>query len=74
MKLKKQQLAAKLPSAELRFKQVLLQLPFFCLITTIEKKRKEKTTPFSVNLMRSQVLYWAAQVPYHYLYFVHGSY
>jgi len=26
-----------------------------------EKKRKEKTTPFGVNLMRSQVLYWAAQ-------------
>ncbi len=25
------------------------------------KKRKEKTTPFSVNLMRSQVLYQAAQ-------------
>ncbi len=27
----------------------------------LEKKRKEKTTPFSVNLMRSQVLYRAAQ-------------
>ena len=26
-----------------------------------EKKRKEKTTPFGVNLMRSQVLYQAAQ-------------
>ncbi len=26
-----------------------------------EKKRKEKTTPFGVNLMRSQVLYRAAQ-------------
>ena len=25
------------------------------------RKRKEKTTPFGVNLMRSQVLYWAAQ-------------
>ena len=25
------------------------------------KSRKEKTTPFGVNLMRSQVLYWAAQ-------------
>jgi hypothetical protein len=24
--------------------------------------RKEKTTPCSVNLMRSQVMYWAAQV------------
>jgi len=29
---------------------------------TWEKKRKEKTTPFGVNLMRSQVLYRAAQV------------
>ena len=27
-----------------------------------KKKRKEKTTPFGVKLMRSQVLYWAAQV------------
>ncbi len=27
----------------------------------VTKKRKEKTTPFSVNLMRSQVLYRAAQ-------------
>jgi len=26
------------------------------------EKRKEKTAPFGVNLMRSQVLYWAAQV------------
>jgi hypothetical protein len=26
-----------------------------------EKIRKEKTTPFGVNLMRSQVLYRAAQ-------------
>ncbi len=26
------------------------------------KKRKEKTTPFGVNLMRSQVLYQAAQI------------
>ncbi len=26
------------------------------------RKRKEKTTPFGVNLMRSQVLYRAAQV------------
>ncbi len=25
-----------------------------------QKKGKEKTTPFGVNLMRSQVLYWAA--------------
>ena len=25
-----------------------------------ERKRKEKATPFGVNLMRSQVLYWAA--------------
>jgi len=27
------------------------------------EKRKEKTTPFGGNLMRSQVLYRAAQVP-----------
>ena len=27
----------------------------------LEKKRKEKPTPFGVNLMRSQVLYRAAQ-------------
>ena len=26
-----------------------------------KRKEKEKTTPFSVNLMRSQVLYRAAQ-------------
>ncbi len=26
-----------------------------------KKKRKEKTTPSGVNLMMSQVLYWAAQ-------------
>jgi len=26
-----------------------------------KRKRKEKTTPFGVNLMRSQELYWAAQ-------------
>ena len=26
-----------------------------------KKKKKKKTTPFGVNLMRSQVLYWAAQ-------------
>jgi len=26
------------------------------------KKRKEKTMPFGINLMRSQVFYWAAQV------------
>jgi hypothetical protein len=26
-----------------------------------ERKRKEKTMPFGINLMRSQVLYWAAQ-------------
>ena len=32
----------------------------FCLRK--EKKRKEKTTPFGVNLMRSQVVYRAAQV------------
>jgi hypothetical protein len=27
----------------------------------LEKERKEKTTPYGVNLMRSQVLYRAAQ-------------
>ncbi len=27
----------------------------------LEKKRNKKTTPFCVNLLRSQVLYWAAQ-------------
>ena len=26
------------------------------------KERKEKTTPFGANLMRSQALYWAAQL------------
>jgi len=26
-----------------------------------ERKGKEKTTPFGINLMRSQVLCWAAQ-------------
>ena len=29
---------------------------------SVEKKDNEKTMPFSVNLMRSQVLYQAAQV------------
>ena len=33
------------------------------VITPRRKKRKEKTTPFGGNLMRSQVLYWAAQTP-----------
>ena len=28
----------------------------------LERKRKEKTTPFGVNLMRRQVLYWDVQV------------
>ena len=28
---------------------------------SIEKKGKEKTTPFGINLMRSQALYWAAR-------------
>jgi len=27
-----------------------------------EKKGKKNTTPFDVNLMRSQVLHWAAQI------------
>ena len=30
-------------------------------VTPLEQKRKEKTTPFGVNLMRSQVLNRAAQ-------------
>ena len=30
-------------------------------VTKEKKKKKEKTTPFGVNLMRGQVLYWAAQ-------------
>jgi len=33
----------------------------------IEKKRKEKTTPFGVNAMRSQVLYRAAHRELSYL-------
>ena len=28
-----------------------------------KRKEKEKTTPFGVKLMRSQLLYWAAQGP-----------
>ncbi len=35
--------------------------PGFLSFWSAEKKRKEKTTPFGVNLMRSQVLYRAAQ-------------
>jgi len=27
----------------------------------LENKRKEKITPFGINVMSSQVLYWAAQ-------------
>ena len=27
----------------------------------VDRKEKRKTMPFSVNLMRSQVLHWAAQ-------------
>ncbi len=30
-------------------------------LVCFKKKRKEKTTPFGINLMRSQVLYRAAQ-------------
>jgi len=47
---------------------VLLMLPavpilhqLISLWTRKETNRKEKTTPFCVNLMRSQVLYRAAQ-------------
>ena len=39
------------------------QKPSYCTYRRkglTEKKRKEKTTPFGVNLMRGQVLYWAA--------------
>ncbi len=38
-------------------------------ICQVEKKRKEKTTPFGVNLMRSQVLYRAAQNLFRYSWF-----
>jgi len=36
---------------------VITGIRLFCLL---KKKRKEKTTPFGANLMRSQVLYRAA--------------
>ncbi len=29
---------------------------------TMDEEKRKKSTPFSVNLMRSQKLYWAAQV------------
>jgi len=35
--------------------------PFCGVAVLLEKKRKKKTTPFGVNLMRNQVLYRAAQ-------------
>ena len=41
-----------------------LQLPNFhgqSVLVELEKKRNEKTTPFGVKLVRSQVLYRAAQ-------------
>ena len=31
-------------------------------VTQAKKKRKEKATPFSINLMRSQVLYQAQNI------------
>ena len=35
------------------------------MITTPERnERKGRTTPFGVNLLRSQALYWAAQIPF----------
>ncbi len=37
-----------------------VSLPSFLLRTCSEKKKKEKSMPFGVNLMRSQVLYRAA--------------
>ena len=40
---------------------VTASLDCACKLQQVEKKRKEKTTPFGVNLMRSQVLYQAAQ-------------
>ena len=55
------------------FKQATLMLKLACLATCTlpshiampSSKRKEKATPFGVNLMRSPVLYWAAQLPCH---------
>ncbi len=39
----------------------LLHVALRCVCQTAATSRKEKTTPFGVNLMRSQVLYRAAQ-------------
>ncbi len=36
------------------------QVRLLCCIDCLEE-RKEQTTPFGVNLLRSQVLYWATQ-------------
>ncbi len=35
---------------------------YLCVSTQLYKKRKEQTMPVNVNTMRSQELYWAAQV------------
>jgi len=43
---------------------MMMSLPFkynFYQNSIAFEKRKEKTTPFGVNIMRDQVLYWAAQ-------------
>ena len=37
------------------------------LVHQKEKRKKEKTMPFGINFMRSQVLYRAAQALVHYL-------
>ena len=37
-------------------------MPYNLKCGAIEKKEKEKTAPFGINLMRSQVLYRAGQV------------
>ena len=47
---------------------LVIQMPQVALCSEhTHKKRKEKTTPFGVNLMRSQVVYRAAQVTYSYV-------
>lgn len=33
----------------------------YCMVIRLLKKRKERTTPFGINAMRSQVFYQAAQ-------------
>ena len=46
----------------------LLLLPLFksySMLCGVPEKRKEKTLPFGVNLMRSQASHWAAQIARH---------